>query len=55
MNKKWLEIKYVCNNPNCKFSTVFIITNIDHIKLPDTDCPECGWHDSVIEDYKELN
>lgn len=55
MSDKWFKLIYKCNNPNCKFETIFIYKDQSHLSLPDTDCPECRWHDSVIEEWSELD
>jgi len=40
------RIYFKCNNPKCDFE---IVTTYDSKNLPDTDCPKCKWHDSVID------
>lgn len=37
---------FKCNNPKCEFE---IITTYSDPYLPDSDCPRCKWHDSVID------
>ncbi len=36
-----------CNNLSCDHRHIGEFFGKTH--LPDTDCPKCGWHDSMIE------
>jgi hypothetical protein len=40
-------VTWRCNNPKCDYEHVGEFFGPTHV--PDTDCPKCGWHDSVVE------
>ncbi len=40
-------VRWECNNPDCDHFHIGEFFGETH--LPDTDCPKCGWHDSMVE------
>jgi hypothetical protein len=54
--QKWYLFK--CRNPLCEWSTPGCYNFEDDPKLvgclPDTDCPKCKCHDSVVDTEREL-
>jgi hypothetical protein len=40
-------VLWECNNHDCSYKYKGEFMGKTH--LPDTDCPECGYHDSMIE------
>lgn len=49
MERRKVWEKFTCQNPECGWTTYGTFFPGQEI-LPDTDCPKCGFHDSVVSD-----